>query len=144
MQQLISTTTITAVAHNPPTPRPPPVTSRFHSMEMCHIYIPNQTLPETEPALAFGRPPAHIKLKEPSMDTLYNNEFSRNVRSKDETSCTAPQKRGPPAVNPFGFLDYPPDDYYDHPQPRYDLPCTSHRKEEGRIRTIVHNMPRKH
>uniref|UniRef100_A0A915I0P3 Uncharacterized protein n=1 Tax=Romanomermis culicivorax TaxID=13658 RepID=A0A915I0P3_ROMCU len=65
------------------------------------------------------------------MDTLYNNEFSHNVCGKDETSHTTPQRHPPPAVNPFGFSDYPPDDYYDHPQPWYDLPRTSHHKEDS-------------
>uniref|UniRef100_A0A915KU85 Uncharacterized protein n=1 Tax=Romanomermis culicivorax TaxID=13658 RepID=A0A915KU85_ROMCU len=134
MQQLISTTTAAAVACNLPTPSPPPVTSPFHHEEMRDIYIPNQTLCETEPALAYGWPPAHIKLKILSMDTLYNNEFSRNVRGK------APQRRPPPTVNPFGFSDYPPDDYYDHPQPWYDLSRTSHREEDSPIKTIVDNM----
>uniref|UniRef100_A0A915JLL3 Uncharacterized protein n=1 Tax=Romanomermis culicivorax TaxID=13658 RepID=A0A915JLL3_ROMCU len=140
MQQLISTTTATAIAHNPPTPRPPPVTSWFHSEETHDIYIPNKTLHETEPALAFGQPPAHIKPKAPSTDTLYNNEFSRNVCGEDETSCTAPQRGMPPEVNPFGFLDYPSDDYYDHPQPWYDLPRTSHHEEDSGIKTIINNM----
>uniref|UniRef100_A0A915J7F6 Uncharacterized protein n=1 Tax=Romanomermis culicivorax TaxID=13658 RepID=A0A915J7F6_ROMCU len=26
------------------------------------------------------------------------------------------------------------------PQPRYDLPCTSHHEEDSRIKTIVNNM----
>uniref|UniRef100_A0A915INV1 Uncharacterized protein n=1 Tax=Romanomermis culicivorax TaxID=13658 RepID=A0A915INV1_ROMCU len=34
---------------------------------------------------------------------------------------------------------YPPEDYYDHPQPQYDLPRTSHREQDSRIKTIVHN-----
>uniref|UniRef100_A0A915KWQ8 Uncharacterized protein n=1 Tax=Romanomermis culicivorax TaxID=13658 RepID=A0A915KWQ8_ROMCU len=63
MQQLISTTTAEAAARNPPTPQPPPVTSRFHSEETHDIYIPNETLRETEPALAFGQPRAHVKPK---------------------------------------------------------------------------------
>uniref|UniRef100_A0A915IQT1 Uncharacterized protein n=1 Tax=Romanomermis culicivorax TaxID=13658 RepID=A0A915IQT1_ROMCU len=50
MQQLISTTTAAAVAHNLPTRRPPPVTSWFHGEETPDIYIPNETLCETEPA----------------------------------------------------------------------------------------------
>uniref|UniRef100_A0A915JWH5 Uncharacterized protein n=1 Tax=Romanomermis culicivorax TaxID=13658 RepID=A0A915JWH5_ROMCU len=36
--------------------------------------------------------------------------------------------------------DYPPDDYCDHPQPRYKLPCTSPCKEDSRIETVVNNM----
>uniref|UniRef100_A0A915HMS1 Uncharacterized protein n=1 Tax=Romanomermis culicivorax TaxID=13658 RepID=A0A915HMS1_ROMCU len=85
---------------------------------MRHIYTLNQTLRETEPALAFSQPPAHIKAKAPSMDTLYNNEFSRTTCGEDEIASTIPQRRLPPGVNPFGFLDYPPDDYYEHPSPR--------------------------
>uniref|UniRef100_A0A915I0A2 Uncharacterized protein n=1 Tax=Romanomermis culicivorax TaxID=13658 RepID=A0A915I0A2_ROMCU len=50
MQQLISTTTLGAVAHNPPTPRPLLVTSLLHSEKHGDIYIPNETLRETEPA----------------------------------------------------------------------------------------------
>uniref|UniRef100_A0A915IQI2 Uncharacterized protein n=1 Tax=Romanomermis culicivorax TaxID=13658 RepID=A0A915IQI2_ROMCU len=118
MQQLISTTTAMAVACNLPTPRPPPVTSRFHCQETPDIYIPKETLHETEPALAFGRLPVHIKPEAPSMDTLYNHKFSCTVRGKEEISCAALQRRPLPMVNIFGFLDYPPEDYYDHPQPR--------------------------
>uniref|UniRef100_A0A915J2Z3 Uncharacterized protein n=1 Tax=Romanomermis culicivorax TaxID=13658 RepID=A0A915J2Z3_ROMCU len=51
-----------------------------------------------------------------------------------------PPRRLPSAANPFDFLDYPPYDYYDHPQPRYKMPLTSHRKEDSRIKTIVNNM----
>uniref|UniRef100_A0A915HQE5 Uncharacterized protein n=1 Tax=Romanomermis culicivorax TaxID=13658 RepID=A0A915HQE5_ROMCU len=40
------------------------------------------------------------------------------MRREDEASHAMPQRRPLPEVNPFGFLDYPPDDYYDHPQPR--------------------------
>uniref|UniRef100_A0A915K7K7 Uncharacterized protein n=1 Tax=Romanomermis culicivorax TaxID=13658 RepID=A0A915K7K7_ROMCU len=47
---------------------------------------------------------------------------------------------GKPTANPFGFSDYPPKDYYDHPQLGYKLPCTSHHKEDSRIKTIVDNM----
>uniref|UniRef100_A0A915KC53 Uncharacterized protein n=1 Tax=Romanomermis culicivorax TaxID=13658 RepID=A0A915KC53_ROMCU len=131
MQQLISTTTAAAPARNPPTPRPLPVTSRFHPEERCDIYIPNKTLHETEPALAFGPPPAHVKPKAPSTDTSYNNEYSRNARREEETSCSAPQRRPQLAANPFGFSDYPADNYYDHPQPRYKLPGMSHRQEDS-------------
>uniref|UniRef100_A0A915J6H4 Uncharacterized protein n=1 Tax=Romanomermis culicivorax TaxID=13658 RepID=A0A915J6H4_ROMCU len=99
MQQLMSTTTTTAVAHNPPTPRAPLVTSRFHGEEPCNIYIPNEALCETEPALAFGRPPAHTKPKAPSTDTLYNNKFSRTTCSENEISHAAPQRCPLPAVN---------------------------------------------
>uniref|UniRef100_A0A915ITL7 Uncharacterized protein n=1 Tax=Romanomermis culicivorax TaxID=13658 RepID=A0A915ITL7_ROMCU len=116
MQQLISTTAAAIACNNLPTPRPMPVTSQFQGEEPHDIYIPNETLCETEPALAYGRPPAQIKPKAPSMGTLYNNEFS----------CTAP--------------DYPPHDYYDHPQPRFDLPRASHGEEDSRIKKIVHNM----
>uniref|UniRef100_A0A915KPD9 Uncharacterized protein n=1 Tax=Romanomermis culicivorax TaxID=13658 RepID=A0A915KPD9_ROMCU len=59
MQQLISTTTAATVAPNPPTPRPLPVTSGFHGEETHDFYIPNETLHETELALAFSRLPAH-------------------------------------------------------------------------------------
>uniref|UniRef100_A0A915JXW4 Uncharacterized protein n=1 Tax=Romanomermis culicivorax TaxID=13658 RepID=A0A915JXW4_ROMCU len=45
-----------------------------------------------------------------------------------------------PAANPFGFLDYPPDDYFDHPQPWYELRRTSHCGKDSRIKTIVNNM----
>uniref|UniRef100_A0A915J0V4 Uncharacterized protein n=1 Tax=Romanomermis culicivorax TaxID=13658 RepID=A0A915J0V4_ROMCU len=130
MQQLISTTTATAAAHNSPTPRPPPVTTWFQGPETRNIYIPNKTLYETEPALAFSRPPAHIKPKVPSTDTLYNNKFSRKTRGEDKTFRTPPQGRPRPAVNPFGFSDYLPDDYYGHLQPGCDLPCMSHREED--------------
>uniref|UniRef100_A0A915I910 Gag protein n=1 Tax=Romanomermis culicivorax TaxID=13658 RepID=A0A915I910_ROMCU len=142
MQHLISTTTTAATARNPPTPRPLPVTSQFHSEETRDIYIPNKTLPETELALAFGRPPVHVQRKAPSTDTLYNNKFSRNACGEDEIPCSAPQRHPLPAVNPFGFSDYRPNDYYDHPQPRYDLPRMSHQKEDSQIKTIVHNMHR--
>uniref|UniRef100_A0A915I0Q6 Microtubule-associated protein Jupiter n=1 Tax=Romanomermis culicivorax TaxID=13658 RepID=A0A915I0Q6_ROMCU len=110
MQQLISTTAAAAAARNPPTPRPPLVTSRFHGEETHDIYIPNETLHETEPALAFRRPPAHVKPKAPSTDTLYNKKFSCNARGEDEIYRSAPQTRPPPAANPFGFWDYPLDD----------------------------------
>uniref|UniRef100_A0A915KST3 Uncharacterized protein n=1 Tax=Romanomermis culicivorax TaxID=13658 RepID=A0A915KST3_ROMCU len=43
-------------------------------------------------------------------------------------------------VCPVVFKDYPPDDYYDHPQPRYEMPRTSHREEDSCIETIVDNM----
>uniref|UniRef100_A0A915JJN2 Uncharacterized protein n=1 Tax=Romanomermis culicivorax TaxID=13658 RepID=A0A915JJN2_ROMCU len=131
MQQLISTTTTAAAARNLPTPRPPPLTSPFHSEETRDIYIPNETLHETELALAFGRPPAHVKPKAPSTDTLYNNEFPRNAHGEEETSCSAPQRCPQSAANPFGFSDYPPDDYYDHPQPRHELLLTSHCEEDS-------------
>uniref|UniRef100_A0A915K8J4 Uncharacterized protein n=1 Tax=Romanomermis culicivorax TaxID=13658 RepID=A0A915K8J4_ROMCU len=140
MQQLISTTAAAAAARNPPTPRPPPLTSQFHDEETRDIYIPNETLGETEPAQVFSRPPIHVKPKAPSTDTLYNNEFSRTARGEEGISHSAPQRRPQPAANPFGFSDYPPDNYYDHPQPRYELPLTSHREEDSHIKTIVDNM----
>uniref|UniRef100_A0A915IKP6 Uncharacterized protein n=1 Tax=Romanomermis culicivorax TaxID=13658 RepID=A0A915IKP6_ROMCU len=80
MQQSISTRPATANARNPPTPRQLPVSSRFHGKETRDIYIPNETLPETEPAQVFGGPLIHIKPKAPSTDTLYNNEFSCTPR----------------------------------------------------------------
>uniref|UniRef100_A0A915L655 Uncharacterized protein n=1 Tax=Romanomermis culicivorax TaxID=13658 RepID=A0A915L655_ROMCU len=123
MQQLISTTAAAAAAHNLPTPRPPPVTSRLHSEETHDIYIPMETLRETELAQVFGRPPVHVKPKALSTDTLYNNEFSHTRRGEKKASHSTPQRRPQPAANPFGFSDYPPDDYYDHPQPQYKLPC---------------------
>uniref|UniRef100_A0A915JUY6 Uncharacterized protein n=1 Tax=Romanomermis culicivorax TaxID=13658 RepID=A0A915JUY6_ROMCU len=59
MQQLFSTTTAAAVAHNNPlTARKPPATSHFHGEEPCDTFIPNNTFCETKPALAHGRPPA--------------------------------------------------------------------------------------
>uniref|UniRef100_A0A915L5G8 Peptidase A2 domain-containing protein n=1 Tax=Romanomermis culicivorax TaxID=13658 RepID=A0A915L5G8_ROMCU len=140
MQQLISTTAAAAAAGNPPTPIPPPMTSGFHGEETRDIYILNKTLRETEPALAFGPPPVHVKPKASSTDTLYNNEFSRNTCGEEETSCSIPQRRPQPAANPFGFSDYPPDDYYDRLQPWYKSRCTSHRQEDSRIKTIVDNM----
>uniref|UniRef100_A0A915HWW2 Uncharacterized protein n=1 Tax=Romanomermis culicivorax TaxID=13658 RepID=A0A915HWW2_ROMCU len=70
LQHLISTTTAAAAARNPSTPRPPLVTSRFHSEERRDIYIPNETLHETELVLAFSRPPVPVKPKAPSTDTL--------------------------------------------------------------------------
>uniref|UniRef100_A0A915JFY6 Uncharacterized protein n=1 Tax=Romanomermis culicivorax TaxID=13658 RepID=A0A915JFY6_ROMCU len=91
---------------------------RFAALETCNIYIPNKTLRETEPALAFGRPPAHVKPKALSIDTLCNNKFSCNTPGQDEISPSAPQSCPLPTANPFGFSDYPPDNYYDHPQPQ--------------------------
>uniref|UniRef100_A0A915IBU5 Uncharacterized protein n=1 Tax=Romanomermis culicivorax TaxID=13658 RepID=A0A915IBU5_ROMCU len=35
---------------------------------------------------------------------------------------------------------YPPDNYYDHPQPQYKIPHTSHCEEDSGIKTIVNNM----
>uniref|UniRef100_A0A915KQ07 Uncharacterized protein n=1 Tax=Romanomermis culicivorax TaxID=13658 RepID=A0A915KQ07_ROMCU len=118
MQQLISTTTAMAMAHNLPTPRPLPVTSSFHGQEPCDIYVPNETLHKTERPLVYARPPVDIKPKAPSMDTLHNNKFSHTMHRKDEISRAAPQRRPQPSVNPFGFSDYPPKEYYHHPQPR--------------------------
>uniref|UniRef100_A0A915KDG3 Uncharacterized protein n=1 Tax=Romanomermis culicivorax TaxID=13658 RepID=A0A915KDG3_ROMCU len=140
MQQLISTTAAAAAARNSPTPRPLLVTSRFHGEETRNISIPKETLRETEPALAFGRPPVHVKRKALSTDTLYNNEFSRNAQGEEETSRSAPQRCTQPTANPFGFSDYPPDNYYDHPHPQYDLPRMSHHEEDSQIKTIVDNM----
>uniref|UniRef100_A0A915JW99 Uncharacterized protein n=1 Tax=Romanomermis culicivorax TaxID=13658 RepID=A0A915JW99_ROMCU len=74
------------------------------------------------------------------MDTLYNNKFSRTARRDEELPRSTPQRRQPPAANHFRFLDYPLDDYYDHPQPRYEMPHTSYREEDSRIKTIVDNM----
>uniref|UniRef100_A0A915IXP3 Uncharacterized protein n=1 Tax=Romanomermis culicivorax TaxID=13658 RepID=A0A915IXP3_ROMCU len=127
MQQLITTNAAPAAVRNPPTPRPPPVTSRFHGDKTPDIYIPNETLCKTERAQVFGRPPIHVKPKAPSTDTLYNNEFSCTMCGEEEGSRFTPQRRPQPAANPFGFSDYPPDDYNDHPQPRYELPRMSHR-----------------
>uniref|UniRef100_A0A915K3I5 Uncharacterized protein n=1 Tax=Romanomermis culicivorax TaxID=13658 RepID=A0A915K3I5_ROMCU len=112
-------------------PRPPPVTSGFHGQEPYDIYIPNNTLRETEPALVFGRPPVHIKPKALSTDTLNNREFPRTARGEDRISRAVPQRCPRPAVNPFRFSDYPPEDYYDHPQPWYDLPHTSRHEEDS-------------
>uniref|UniRef100_A0A915JKX7 Uncharacterized protein n=1 Tax=Romanomermis culicivorax TaxID=13658 RepID=A0A915JKX7_ROMCU len=67
------------------------------------------------------------------MDTLYNNEFSRTMRGDKELPRSVPQRCQPPVANHFGFSDYPLDDYYDHPQPRYKMP-------HSRIKTIVDNM----
>uniref|UniRef100_A0A915L8B6 Aminoglycoside phosphotransferase domain-containing protein n=1 Tax=Romanomermis culicivorax TaxID=13658 RepID=A0A915L8B6_ROMCU len=54
MQQLIATTTAAAIARNNLlTPWPLPVTSWFHGEESHDIYIPNETLYEIEPALAY-------------------------------------------------------------------------------------------
>uniref|UniRef100_A0A915JCU7 Uncharacterized protein n=1 Tax=Romanomermis culicivorax TaxID=13658 RepID=A0A915JCU7_ROMCU len=121
MQQLISTTTTPTNARNPPTPRLPPVSTRFHSEETRDIYIPNETLP-------------------PSTDTLYNNEFSRTARRDEELHRSVLQRRQPPAANHFGFSDYPPEDYYDHPQPRDDMMHTPHCEEDSSIKMIVDNM----
>uniref|UniRef100_A0A915KXS6 Uncharacterized protein n=1 Tax=Romanomermis culicivorax TaxID=13658 RepID=A0A915KXS6_ROMCU len=140
MQQLISTTAAATNACNRPTPRPLPVSSRFHGEETRDIYIPNETLGETEPAQVFGRLPNQVKPKAPSRDTLYNNEFSSTARGKEELPRSAPQRCQPPAANHFGFLDHPPDDYYDHPQPRYEMPRTSHPEEDSPIKKIVDNM----
>uniref|UniRef100_A0A915KT50 Uncharacterized protein n=1 Tax=Romanomermis culicivorax TaxID=13658 RepID=A0A915KT50_ROMCU len=138
MQQLISMTVATAC--NPSTPRPPPVTLQFHGEETCDIYILNKTLGETEPAQVFARPPVDVKPKAPSTDTLHNNEFSHTPRGEEEASCSAPQRRPQPAANPFGFSDYPPEDYFDHLQPQYKLPRTSHCENDSRIKTIIDNM----
>uniref|UniRef100_A0A915KKW3 Uncharacterized protein n=1 Tax=Romanomermis culicivorax TaxID=13658 RepID=A0A915KKW3_ROMCU len=51
----------------------------------------------------------------------------RRARGEEELPRAVPQRRLPSAANPFGFLDYPPDNYYNHPQPRYEMPRTSHR-----------------
>uniref|UniRef100_A0A915KCD2 Uncharacterized protein n=1 Tax=Romanomermis culicivorax TaxID=13658 RepID=A0A915KCD2_ROMCU len=142
MQQLISTIAAAAAVRNRPTPRLSPVTSRFHGEETRNIYIPNETPCETEPAQAFCRPPIHDKPKAPSTDTLYNNKFSCTTRREEEGSHSAPLRRLQPVANTFAFSDYPPDDYYDHPQPRYELPRTSHGEEDSRIKTIVDNMHR--
>uniref|UniRef100_A0A915K2N2 Uncharacterized protein n=1 Tax=Romanomermis culicivorax TaxID=13658 RepID=A0A915K2N2_ROMCU len=90
MQQLISTTAAATNACNPHTPRPPLVSSRFHGEETHDIYIPNETLREIEPAQVFGRPPIQVKPKAPSMDTLYNNKFSRTACGEKELPCSAP------------------------------------------------------
>uniref|UniRef100_A0A915HYH8 Uncharacterized protein n=1 Tax=Romanomermis culicivorax TaxID=13658 RepID=A0A915HYH8_ROMCU len=140
MQQFISTTTPAATARNPPTPRPRLVTSPFHGEERRDIYIPNKTLHETEPVQTFGQPPIHIKPKATFTDTLYNNKFSRTARGEEEGSRSKHQRRLQPAANPFGFLDYLPDNYYDHPQPQYKLLITSHSEEDSRVKTIVDNM----
>uniref|UniRef100_A0A915K999 Uncharacterized protein n=1 Tax=Romanomermis culicivorax TaxID=13658 RepID=A0A915K999_ROMCU len=140
MQQLISTTAATTNARNLPTPRPPPVSSQFHGEETRDIYIPKETLRETEPAQVFGRPPIQIKPKASYADTIYNNEFSHTARCEEELPRSMPHRRQPSAANHFGFLDYPPDDYYDHPQPQYKMLHTSHREEDSRIKTIVDNM----
>uniref|UniRef100_A0A915IJU0 Uncharacterized protein n=1 Tax=Romanomermis culicivorax TaxID=13658 RepID=A0A915IJU0_ROMCU len=87
-----------------------------------------------------SRPPAHVKPKAPSINTLYNYEFSRTACGEDEVSHATPQRSPPPAVNPFGFSDYTPDDYYDHLQPQYNLPHMSHCEKDSRIKTIVDNM----
>uniref|UniRef100_A0A915IRA2 Uncharacterized protein n=1 Tax=Romanomermis culicivorax TaxID=13658 RepID=A0A915IRA2_ROMCU len=127
MQQLISTTTAaTTVGNNPPTPRPLPVTSRFHGKEWHYIYITNDTFQETEPTLAYSRPPVRIKLKAQSMDTLYNNKFSHTTLGKDDIPCATPMGHPPPMAHPFGFSDYLPNNYYGHPQPQFDPPCMSH------------------
>uniref|UniRef100_A0A915KXK0 Uncharacterized protein n=1 Tax=Romanomermis culicivorax TaxID=13658 RepID=A0A915KXK0_ROMCU len=140
MKQLISTTASAATVRNLPTPRPPPVTSLFHREETQDIYTPNKTPRGTETAQAFGQLPIHVKPKAPSTDTLYNNEFSRTTHGEEEGSRSAPHRRLQPAANPFGFLDYPPDNYYDHLQPRYELPCRFHPEEDCPIKTIVDNM----
>uniref|UniRef100_A0A915JNH8 Uncharacterized protein n=1 Tax=Romanomermis culicivorax TaxID=13658 RepID=A0A915JNH8_ROMCU len=102
--------------------------------------IPNETLRETEPAHVFGQLPNQVKPKAPSTDTLYNNKFSRTARGDEELHRSALQRRQLPTANHFGFSDYPPDNYYDHPQPRHDMPRTSHHEEDSRIKTIVDNM----
>uniref|UniRef100_A0A915K437 Uncharacterized protein n=1 Tax=Romanomermis culicivorax TaxID=13658 RepID=A0A915K437_ROMCU len=116
------------------------MTSLFHGEETHDIYILNESLRETEQAQVFSHPPVHVKPKAPSTDTLYNNEFSRIAHGEEEASPSAPQRRLQPAANPFGFLDYPPDDYYDHLQPQYEFPRTSHSQEDSPIKTIVDNM----
>uniref|UniRef100_A0A915KMQ8 Uncharacterized protein n=1 Tax=Romanomermis culicivorax TaxID=13658 RepID=A0A915KMQ8_ROMCU len=88
----------------------------------------------------FSRPPIHVKPKAPSTDTLYDNEFSCTTRGEEEAPHSAPHRRLQPTANPFGFSDYPPEDYYDHPQPQYEMPCTSHHEEDSPIKTIVDKM----
>uniref|UniRef100_A0A915IAD0 Uncharacterized protein n=1 Tax=Romanomermis culicivorax TaxID=13658 RepID=A0A915IAD0_ROMCU len=61
--------------------------------ETQDIYIPNETLGETEPAQVFGRPPIHVKPKAPSTNTLYNNKFSCTTHGEEEISHSAPQRR---------------------------------------------------
>uniref|UniRef100_A0A915IHD2 Uncharacterized protein n=1 Tax=Romanomermis culicivorax TaxID=13658 RepID=A0A915IHD2_ROMCU len=132
MQQLISTTTALTVARNNlPTPRSASVTSWFHGEEPGDIYIPNETLHETEPALPYGCTPARIKPKAPSTDTLCNKDLSCTAPGKDNISHAMPQRHPLSTVNPFGFSDYPPNNYYDHPQPCFHLPHTSHCKEDS-------------
>uniref|UniRef100_A0A915J8C9 Uncharacterized protein n=1 Tax=Romanomermis culicivorax TaxID=13658 RepID=A0A915J8C9_ROMCU len=81
-----------------------------------------------------------VKPKAPSTDTLYNNEFSCTACCKEEAPRLAPQRCLQSTANPFGFSDYPPDNYYDHPQPRYEMLRTFHPEEDRRIKTIVDNM----
>uniref|UniRef100_A0A915HX51 Uncharacterized protein n=1 Tax=Romanomermis culicivorax TaxID=13658 RepID=A0A915HX51_ROMCU len=63
----------------------------------------------------FHRPQVHVKPKALSTDTLYNNKFSSTAREEEEGSRSTPQRHPQPTANPFGFSDYPPDGYYDHP-----------------------------
>uniref|UniRef100_A0A915HVT1 Uncharacterized protein n=1 Tax=Romanomermis culicivorax TaxID=13658 RepID=A0A915HVT1_ROMCU len=95
---------------------------------------------ETEPAQVFGRSSIQVEPKAPSTDTLYNNQFSHTTCGEQELPHSVPQRCQPSVASHFGFSDYPPDDYYDHPQPRYEMPRTSHREEDSGIKTIVDNM----
>uniref|UniRef100_A0A915J9I4 Uncharacterized protein n=1 Tax=Romanomermis culicivorax TaxID=13658 RepID=A0A915J9I4_ROMCU len=132
MQQLILTTPAApAVSNNLPMPWPPPVTSQFHCEEPCDVYITNDSFRETEPALAYSHPLLRVKLKAPSMDTLYNNHFLRTIPDEDDTPSPAPTRRPPPTAHQFGFSDYPPNDYYDHTQPQLDPLGMSHGEEDS-------------
>uniref|UniRef100_A0A915IH47 Uncharacterized protein n=1 Tax=Romanomermis culicivorax TaxID=13658 RepID=A0A915IH47_ROMCU len=68
------------------------------------------------------------------MDTLYNIEFSCTACREEELPRSAPISCQQPAANHFSFADYRPDDYYDHWQPRYKMPRTSHPQEDSRIK----------
>uniref|UniRef100_A0A915JRX4 Uncharacterized protein n=1 Tax=Romanomermis culicivorax TaxID=13658 RepID=A0A915JRX4_ROMCU len=81
-----------------------------------------------------------VKSKAPSANTLYNNKFSGTPRGEEEAPHSAPQRGLLSAANLFGFSDYPPDNYYDHLQPQYKMPHTSHCEEDSSIKTIVDNM----
>uniref|UniRef100_A0A915KYT8 Uncharacterized protein n=1 Tax=Romanomermis culicivorax TaxID=13658 RepID=A0A915KYT8_ROMCU len=75
-----------------------------------------------------------VKPKAPLTNTLYNNEFSGTACADEELHRSVLQRRPPPTANHFGFSDYPLDNYYDHPQPGYDMPHTSHCEEDSRIK----------
>uniref|UniRef100_A0A915JKU6 Uncharacterized protein n=1 Tax=Romanomermis culicivorax TaxID=13658 RepID=A0A915JKU6_ROMCU len=70
-------------------------------------------------------------MKVPSMDTLYNNEFSHTAPSEDDIPRAIPMRLLLPATHLFGFSDYLPDNYYDHLQPQFDPPFLSQRKEDS-------------
>uniref|UniRef100_A0A915K1U3 Uncharacterized protein n=1 Tax=Romanomermis culicivorax TaxID=13658 RepID=A0A915K1U3_ROMCU len=111
MQQLIATS---AACNNHLLPRPWPASSQLPCEDTHDIYITNDTYREAEPALAYTRPPLHIKPKASSTNMVYNNKFSHASCCEDNHTCTTLPHGPPLTVQPFDFLDYLPDDYYNN------------------------------